>query len=128
MSPADEQPRANERRRFTRVRFDTAASIAQGTSVFHTHVLDISLNGLLVETPENYGLRADIDVNISIFLCSTVEIQMLARLVHSSNLYLGFRCHGVDMESASHLRRLIELNMHDPHAPERVLEEMMLEQ
>lgn len=115
----------HERRRFTRVRFDTAATIAQHETVLHTHVLDISLNGVLLETPENYDLRADLPANISIFLSDQAEIQMQVSLVHSTNKFLGFHCESIDMESAGHLRRLIELNMDDPNAPERVLDELI---
>ena len=115
-----------DRRRFTRVRFDTAATIAQGASAYHTHVLDISLNGVLLETPEDYDLRADQAAYISIFLSEQTEIQMNVRLAHSSNEYLGFHCESIDMESASHLRRLIELNMDEPNAHKRVLDEMVL--
>lgn len=116
----------SERRRFTRVRFDTAVTIAQGDHAYHTHVLDISLNGVLLETPESYDLRADQPAHLSIFLSDTAEIQMQVSLAHSSNSYLGFHCENIDVDSASHLRRLIELNMDDPNASERVLEEMVL--
>ncbi len=116
----------NDRRRFTRIRFDTAATLNQGETVFHTHVLDISLNGVLLETPEEYKIRADLPANISIFLSESAEIQMQVSLAHSSSQYLGFHCESIDMESVGHLRRLIELNMDDPCAPERVLEELVL--
>lgn len=114
-----------ERRRFTRIRFNTAATLVQQDNVLHTHVLDISLNGVLLEPPENFDVRADLPASISIFLSETVEIQMRVQLVHSSNAFLGFHCEGIDVESAGHLRRLIELNMDDEDAPERVLEEMI---
>ena len=114
----------NERRRFTRIPFDTAATVVQNESAYHTHILDISLNGVLLETPKDYLLRADAIAYISIFLSESIEIQMQAKLIHSSNQYLGFRCECIDMESVSHLRRLVELNMDDPRAPERVLEEL----
>ncbi len=115
-----------ERRRYTRIRFDTAATLAQGEVVFHTHLLDISLNGVLLETPSNYQVRADQPAHISIFLGDQAEIQMTVKLVHSSTRFLGFRCESIDMDSVGHLRRLIELNMDDPHAPERVLEELVI--
>lgn len=116
----------SERRRFSRVSFDTAASIAQGDSVFHTHVLDISINGILVDTPENYDIRADKHVDISIILTEGAEILMRAIMVHSSSKFLGFQCESIDMESVSHLRRLIELNLEDANASERVLSELVL--
>lgn len=115
----------SERRRFTRVSFDTAATLAQGDTVLHTHVLDISLNGVLLETPKDYTVRADMPANISIFLCDSAEIQMHVSLVHSTSEFLGFHCNSIDVDSAGHLRRLIELNIDDPSASERVLDEML---
>jgi len=115
----------DERRRFTRVKFDTAATVAQGSNAYHAQVLDISLNGVLLKTPEDYELRADLPSHISIFLSEDTEIQMQVTLAHSSNRYLGFHCESVDMDSIVHLRRLIELNMDDERAAERVLEEMV---
>lgn len=116
----------DERRRFTRVRFDTAATLSQGNTVFHTHVLDISLNGVLLETPAQYNLRADKSAHICIFLSETVEIHMTVDLVHSTETFLGFHCSSIDMESISHLRRLIELNIEDPSAHDRVLDELVM--
>ncbi|WP_096085460.1 PilZ domain-containing protein [Agaribacterium haliotis] len=116
---------SSERRRFTRVNFDTAATLAQGESVSHTQLVDISLKGVLLKTPANYELRADQGVDISIFLNKETEIQMKVELVHSSNRYLGFHCVSLDVESASHLRRLIELNIDDAGAADRVLDELL---
>lgn len=117
----------SERRRFTRVQFDTAATLIQGDTLFHTHVVDISLKGVLLETPEDYTMRADCPAVISIFLGDEVELQMKVVLVHSGSRVLGFNCTSIDMESVGHLRRLIELNMDDSNATERVLEELMQE-
>ncbi len=115
----------SERRRFSRVRFDTAATLAQEGSAYHAHLLDISLNGVLVETPDNYEFRADKPVDLSIILSDEAEIQMQVALVHSSSDYLGFRCESIDVDSIAHLRRLIELNLDDPAASERVLSELV---
>lgn len=116
----------NERRRFTRVAFDTAATLVQGDRVHHTNLVDISLNGLLVETPEAYEIRADQPCDVSIILGDSTEIQMKVKLVHSSSSVLGFKSDSIDMESIAHLRRLIELNLNDPTASDRVLSELLL--
>jgi hypothetical protein len=115
----------HERRRFSRIQFDTAATLVQNEKVFHTNVLDISLNGLLLETPENYEIRADQSADVSILLGDDAEIQMAVKLVHSGSNMLGFRCESIDMESIAHLRRLVELNLDDPSASDRVLSELI---
>ncbi|WP_370981058.1 PilZ domain-containing protein [Agaribacterium sp. ZY112] len=115
----------SERRRYTRVDFDTAATLVQADTVFHTKVIDISLNGVLLETPNNYQLRTDMSADISIFLSEDTEVQMKVQMVHSGSDCLGFRCTSIDVESASHLRRLIELNIDDANAAERVIDELL---
>ncbi len=115
----------DERRRFTRVQFDTAATLAQKESVFHTHVLDISLNGVLLETPQNYKIDANQHAEIVIFLNESTEIQMTVSLAHSTSKYLGFHCESIDVDSIAHLRRLIELNIDLPNASERILDELI---
>lgn len=122
---SDREKANNERRRFTRVRFDTAATLSQADTTFHTYVIDISLSGVLLETPDHYSLRTGIPTYLSICLSEAVEIQMQVTLAHSSNNFLGFHCKSIDMESIAHLRRLIELNMDEPNAAERVLEELV---
>lgn len=116
---------SNERRRFTRVSFDTVATLAQRDSVFHAHVLDISLNGVLLETPENYKIDVSQPAEILIFLNENTEIRMTVMLAHSTDKYLGFHCKSMDIDSISHLRRLIELNTSEPNAPERILDELI---
>lgn len=115
----------DERRRFTRVQFDTAATLAQRDSVFHTQVLDISLNGALLKTPENYKINANQAAEVVICLNESTEIHMTVTLAHSTNTYLGFHCESIDVESIGHLRRLVELNTDVPNASERILDELI---
>jgi hypothetical protein len=45
-------------------------------------------------------------------------------VVHSQQDSLGLRCEKIDIESASHLRRLLELNMGDAELLSRELDEL----
>lgn len=114
-----------DRRRFTRVEFHAVAMVRQGEVFFETKIVDVSLNGILLDTPDTYHIRADEPAVISIHLGDDVVITLQSVLVHSSNHFQGFRVESIDMDSICHLRRLIELNMNDPAAPERVLEELI---
>ena len=114
-----------ERRKFTRINFDTAISLKQHGDAYQTKLEDISLNGILVQTPENYSLEADKPIDASITLGDDTDIQMTVILVHSSHDLLGFRCISIDMDSISHLRRLIELNIEDENAADRILNELI---
>lgn len=114
-----------ERKKFTRIQFNTTATITQNDNTFDAHVIDISLNGLLVETPKQYTLRSDLSTEISMILSDDTKIAMTAKFIHSSDDTLGFQCESIDMESMGHLRRLLELNMNNPRATERLLAELL---
>lgn len=115
----------DERRKFTRIDFDATARLQQGEVSLPVHIIDISVNGVLLETPEEYSINAEASASICITLSDEAEIVMHVNLAHSSNKVLGFKCASIDMESATLLRRLIELNMDDENATERVLEELL---
>lgn len=114
-----------ERRKFTRIQFNTIATITQNDNSVDAHLIDISLNGLLVATPKQYTLRSDLSTNITMALSNDTTITIIAKLVHSSDDTLGFQCESIDIESMGHLRRLLALNMSDPHATERLLAELL---
>ena len=119
---------SSERRQFTRVGFAAQAELIQEGNLVHAELMDISLNGLLVRTPEQYEFRTDIPCCVQIHLSDDTLIQMQVALVHSGSQCLGFHCTSIDMDSIIHLRRLIEINLNDPSAAERVLAELVRRQ
>lgn len=114
-----------DRRRYTRVNFNAKVVFSQDERSFETTLVDVSLNGILLDTPQNYEIRADRLAEAHIVLTDDTEICMSVRLVHSGSDVLGFKCESIDVDSIGHLRRLIELNMGDPDAAERVLNELV---
>lgn len=114
-----------ERRQFTRIDFAASVELLQEGRMLKADLLDISLNGLLISTPTDYHIRTDIPCTVQIHLTDESHIQMQVVLVHSGSRQLGFHCTSIDMDSIIHLRRLIELNMDDPCAAERVLGELI---
>lgn len=118
----------NERRQFTRIDFDATAQLVQGETNLPVHLIDLSLNGVLLETPKTYTISTETPASIVITLTDDAQITMTVTLIHSSNEVLGFKCDSIDMESITLLRRLIELNIGDEHASERVLEELLKRQ
>lgn len=115
-----------ERRRYTRVDFNTSAQIEQNDRSFQADLLDISINGLLVATPEDFRIDVTTPLNVHIALAEDAVIEMVAALVHCSSKALGFRCERIDLDSIAHLRRLVELNIGDEDAAERVLAELLI--
>ena len=114
-----------ERRHFTRIGFDTNVTLKQGELTHATPLLDISLKGVLVAKPSEYQIKSTDPVHIHIALADETQIHMRAELVHNSETVLGFKCESIDMDSLAHLRRLIELNLDEPNAAERVLSELI---
>jgi len=115
-------PAKTDRRRFQRILFDAPTSIRTAEGQLTSTLIDISLKGILVKRPDNWlPLDAgEVDVIVQLDDGRT-QIQMRADLVHTDSERLGFRCRHIDMDSVSHLRRLVELNLKDPDLLERQL-------
>lgn len=114
-----------DRRQFSRIEFDAEVTLVQEGKSFTAQLEDISLNGVLLSTPAEYYIRTDMPCTLSIVLSENALINMQVTLVHSSSTVLGLHCTSIDMESVIHLRRLIEINLNDPQASERVLSELL---
>lgn len=114
------------RRRFTRILFDAPCELSQGGRVWRSRVMDISLQGLLVTKPVDWGGDLNSFFSIAVRLADNeTTIDMTASLVHTDDQHLGFRCRDIDLDSATHLRRLVELNLGDEAAMHRELEALI---
>ncbi|MCJ1883807.1 PilZ domain-containing protein [Pseudomonas sp. LA21] len=110
-----------ERRRFQRIAFDAGTEISQGDHRWKVTLLDLSLQGVLVERPEHWEVVAGEPVQVRIYLGFDVNVYMEADLAWEREGLLGFNCKHIDLESISHLRRLVELNLGDESLLEREL-------
>ena len=54
-----------------------------------------------------------------------VSIAMAGELAHVQGAQAGVLCRSIDLESITHLRRLIEVNLGDPTASERELKALI---
>ncbi|MBW1245561.1 PilZ domain-containing protein [Pseudomonas tolaasii] len=106
-----EQP--SDRRRFRRIAFDAKTTIAQDNWNWPVRLVDVSLRGLLVERPEDWRGNGKRLFNVDIRLDPQAHIKMQVKLAHDDHGQLGFVCEHIDLDSISHLRRLIELNLGD---------------
>ncbi|MBD1588009.1 PilZ domain-containing protein [Pseudomonas typographi] len=111
----------DERRRFIRIPFDAHTLIAQGGTTWPVQLLDVSLKGLLVERPEDWAGDPAQPFGVQIDLGEQVTVKMEVWLKHEEAERLGFQCGHIDLDSASHLRRLVELNLGDAAQLEREL-------
>lgn len=103
----------DERRKFSRILFAASASLHQGNEHWQTTILDLSLNGALVEEPHDF-INSGKPIRLSFTLPeSDIELQMQTELVHQRNGQLGLKCSFIDVDSISHLKRMVELNLGD---------------
>ena len=99
-----------DQRTFTRIDFDAKASINSAEASWDTHVLDISLKGALVDKPQDWEAELNAPFSLDISLSDETQIQMEVTVSHVENNHIGFRCEHIDLESITHLRRIVELN------------------
>ena len=116
----------HERRHFIRVSFDAPAQLATADQTLSVHVLDLSLKGALVAVAPGTLLHAGALCHLTIPLTSTSDhIAMSAEVAHVEGHFAGLLCRGIDLDSVTHLRRLIELQLGAPALLERDLAELM---
>lgn len=116
-----------QRRHFSRVLFKAKATLSAGTTTHPCDVLDLSLKGALVRVDENDHWTPELDCELALDLGQPTEqgrpavIRMAARVTHRDGTVIGLRCREIDLDSITHLRRLIELNVGDESLLQRDL-------
>lgn len=118
-----QQKTSDERRRNHRVLFDAPVILqtAEGDR-YQTVLIDISLKGALTKIPEDWQVTSDAPISLCIqLLPNDVKICMQSEIIHQENDAIGFHCRAMDMDSITHLRRLVELNLGDADLLEREL-------
>lgn len=106
----------NERRRFSRIPFDATAHINSEKGELHLncHVIDISLNGILITIPKGWlGSLNDLYTIDLLLENGQLVIKMEAIVAHIAQDTIGFTCTHIDLDSITHLKRLVELNLGD---------------
>src|SRR5690606_13771603 len=111
----------DERRRFSRIAFDASVELSDGTQTWTGTLRDISLRGLLVEEPADWSAAPGSTLQARVLLDPATSLEMQVELRHRRDGLLGFACQHIDIDSISHLRRLVELNLGDPSLLERAL-------
>lgn len=110
------------RRQFSRVHFQSEARLYLPNGEFAVDVLDLSLKGALIKplgaafaeigSPCTLKLRLD-------ELGTT--IRMDCTIVHHQAGHYGLICREIDLDSITHLRRLVALNLGDENLLDREL-------
>jgi hypothetical protein len=114
-----------DNRRFSRVSFKGNAHLELGSHSWLTEVLDLSLQGALIRKPVDWPVTTPAAMQLRIQLNDfPVELAMSVSVAHTSDNLVGLRCEKIDIDSVSHLRRLLELNLGDAELLSRELSEL----
>ncbi|MCW9077838.1 MAG: PilZ domain-containing protein [Gammaproteobacteria bacterium] len=118
--------KTDERRRFHRIATDKPVRLRDGDMQHSGTVLDISLQGLLLESNGSWKPTIGTRVRAGVRLGEEMpEISMDGEIAHIDGKRVGLRCVGIDLESASMLRRMVELNLGDGELLERDLSQLL---
>jgi hypothetical protein len=114
--------RGDERRRFSRISFHRPAELDVVGARASCEVLDLSLRGALVEAPPGFEPAPGAPCTLLVRLDSgEAQIRMEGEIAHREGRQVGVRCLEIDLDSISHLRRLVELNVGDDEILHREL-------
>ncbi|MCF5822603.1 PilZ domain-containing protein [Pseudomonas syringae] len=110
-----------DRRRFKRIAFDAKTQLKRGDHSWKVTLIDLSLKGMLIERPEPWTGDPDQPFDVDIVLSNETHVKMDVAITHDNNRQLGFVCRHIDLDSISHLKRLVELNLGDQAELDREL-------
>jgi len=112
---------SSDRRRFQRFAFDAETVLLQGQRRWPVELHDLSLKGLLVHRPTGWDADPAQPFEARIRLSDDAEVRMEVEMTHAEGELIGMVCRYIDVDSISHLRRLVELNLGDEALLEREL-------
>jgi len=122
--PDSPQP---ERRHFHRIPLQRTATLIHDGQATPCELADVSLKGaLLVPARDWSGHKGDrVQLDIVLDEMGAAIIHMNGEIAHIEDHQLGIQCHQLDLDSATQLRRVVELNLADPDLLERELHAMI---
>lgn len=113
------------RRLFSRIRFNTPGRLFFPGGECRVDVLDLSLKGALVAADPAPAVHPGERCTLYIRLGGEGQnIRMETRVAHVEARDIGLACLEIDLDSITHLRRLVELNLGDESLLHRELENL----
>ena len=102
------------RRQFTRILFSIKAEVKIEGNSYPVSIHDISLNGALVTAIDSEeSLKGKVGTLQFLLSDKESEVTMSVAIVHEEEHETGLQCNAIDIDSVTHLRRLVELNLGD---------------
>jgi PilZ domain len=108
-----------DRRQFWRATFRSPVQLANKSGSVDAELIDISLKGALLKAPLGWSGQVDDSCQVKLKLAKGESIVMQGRVAHVRGRRVGLRCERIDLDSITHLRRLVELNAGDAALLER---------
>ncbi len=113
------------KRHYTRILFSTPAVLKVEHRVFDTSIIDLSLKGALISTPDSLGAGSGQEASLEFVLNdSDIHIEMKGIIAHCEPQSVGLTWTSIDIESMTHLRRLLSLNVGNSELLDRQLEHL----
>ena len=104
-------------RRFRRIPFEAEVTLTVDQDVWSGELLDVAMKGAMVGTDTPLPLLLGSKCSLCISLSgSPISLDFQAEMIHSEDNHYGFKFISEDLETLTHLRKLIELNTGDAEA------------
>lgn len=117
-----------EQRHFARIPFNASVIIINSRTNKKTmaELLDISFKGVLMSKPKDWqGMNGE-TYTVHIELAGDeVQLNLDVIEVHDEKDHVGFKTEHMDIDTATHLRRIVELNLGDESLLEREFSELI---
>lgn len=113
------EKRPEEHRNFWRIVFHSPATFTAASGTRQARLLDISLKGALLDVGGGWHGAIGEPCELKLHLGIDTNISMSGTIAHVEGNHIGLRCDNIDLDSITHLRRLVELNVGDPELLER---------
>ena len=115
-----------DKRKFHRVPFQCQSQIKCGDRTYAAELLDISMKGALMlvrDFPQwEMGHICHLDIKL---VGSDIHLQFEAELAHHEDSHYGFIFLSEEIDTFTHLRRLLELNLGDSQIIDHELSDWM---
>lgn len=122
----EEHNNPQERRNYSRIPFTGTVHIRDHDQDWIAPLLDVSLKGLLVTRPDAWTPVRGQAYPLQLSLAEgALTLRLEGAVAHLEKDYVGFRWTQIDLDSITHLRRLVELNLGDNALLQRELEALV---
>ncbi len=110
-----------DKRRYHRIFYDTPAQLSCDEINQPCKLVDLSLKGCLLRFDAPWQGDLEKIYILTFSLSEDYTIAMALSISHIVDDTAGFKCEHIDIDSITHLRRLVELNLGDSELLERDL-------